>query len=71
MVITRVWRLETGEREAGGSLESCHVRRGTDQYNNNITPAPDITTHPQRKHGTVQTLIRGLNPGTNLEVVSQ
>ena len=30
---------------ARGSLESRHVRRGTDQYNNNITPAPDITTH--------------------------
>ena len=36
--------METEER-LRGSLESCHVRGGTDQYNNNITPAADITTH--------------------------
>ena len=69
---------ETGDwRETRGSLESGHVRRGTDQYNNNITPLRlPILQHILRgehcKLCRVQTLIRGkINPGTNLDMMSQ
>ena len=49
--------METEER-LRGSLESCHVRGGTDQYNNNITPAADITTHSPPVTQGLQTLER-------------